>query len=310
MNGANATMLNYCFYCLDKKIKQRQICYIATMENEEKFSENPEEQLRIENELLKLKLQAELGAEFGNNADIPPEVEQEFLKQIMAFQEHQKDAPLVVFGEYVGGPELKPAAELKEADLEDAWDELEALLHEKHLHVNFGTEYPLAVKYEFVRVDLFPLEIMQPSEGHNWIFDYEEFHPNHALEIEESAVTFLNDFFANTITKEVTYLADTLIGSNGNIVPVEELVQKVQRFHDLFTAIKHFEFKVVETKVDEPQEADGVMMGFVEGRVKYTIETEDHQEEEIIGPFKCYFQHIGDWWDIFCFHIHGFVWET
>lgn len=280
------------------------------MENEEKFSEDPEEQLRIENELLKLKLQAELGAEFGSNADIPPEVEQEFLKQIMAFQEHQKDAPLVVFGEYVGSPQLKPAADMSEADLEDAWDELEALLHEKHLHLNFGTEYPLAVKYEFVRTDLFPLEIMKPSEGHNWIFDYEEFHPNHAAEIEKRATAFLNDFFTNTISEQSSYLAAMLVSSKGNMVPVEELEKKVQRFHDLFTGITHFEFSIVETKVEEPKRPGDLMMGFVEGVLSYTIETEDHQQEALTGPFKCYFQRIGDWWDIFCFHIHGFTWET
>ena len=32
--------------------------------DEEKFSEDPDEQLKIENEILKLKLQAELGADF------------------------------------------------------------------------------------------------------------------------------------------------------------------------------------------------------------------------------------------------------
>jgi predicted Ser/Thr protein kinase len=38
----------------------------------EKFSDDPEENLRIENEILKLKMQAESGAYFGGNAkDLP-----------------------------------------------------------------------------------------------------------------------------------------------------------------------------------------------------------------------------------------------
>lgn len=279
------------------------------MENEEKFSEDPEEQLRIENELLKLKLQAEMGAQFGANADIPPEVEQEFLRQIMAFQEHQKNAPLIVFGEYVGGPELTPADELTEAELEQLWPELEERLRQKQLHLNFGAEYPLAVKYEFVRNDLYPLEIMQPSEGHNWIFDYEEFHPNHAAHLEEKAVAFLNDFFNNSITEETDYLADTLIAGNGRMVPRAELAEKVRAFHDLFAAIKDFAFNVDAVQVDEPQQPADPMMGFVEGTMRYTIETEDHQAEEIMGPFKCYFQQTGDWWEIFCFYLHGFTWD-
>lgn len=293
-----------------KNIRNTKFSYIASMEHEEQFSEDPEEQLRIENELLKLKLQAELGAQFGGNADIPPEVEQEFLKQIMAFQEHQKDAPLVVFADYAGIGDLAPAAGLNAAELEAAWTALEAKLNEKQLHLSFGAEYPTAIKYEFVREDLSPLEIMQPTEGHNWIFDYEEFHPNHPADIERRAVGFLNDFFDNSINAEAPYLADPLIGSNGAMIPVAQLIEKVQRFHDLFAAIRNFEFTVAEVRVDEATEAGQLSMGFVEGGVRYTIETEDHQEEQITGPFKCYFQQVGNWWEIFCFHIHGFTWES
>ena len=277
------------------------------MENEERFSDDPEEQLRIENELLKLKLQAEMGAQFGSNEDIPPEVEQEFLKQIMAFQEHQKDAPMVVLGEYVGSPSLKPAAELDEAALEDAWDELEALLREKHLHLSFGAEYPVAVKYEFVRKDLFPLEIMQPSEGHNWIFDYEEFHPNHRLTLERHTTMFLNDFFEHTLTVETVYLADPLLGANGAVVSLATLLERISRFHDLFAGIKDIEFAITATHVDEPQQPGDAVMGFVEGNLSYTIETEDYQEEQISGPFKCYFRQAGSDWKLFCFHIQGFT---
>ncbi len=280
------------------------------MENEEQFSEDPEEQLRFENELLKLKLQAELGAQFGTNADIPPEVEQEFLKQIMAFQEHQKDAPLVVFGEYAGIMDLKPAVELDEDELEASWAALEVQLNDKQLHVNFGSDYPAAVKYEFVRMDLSPLEIMQPTEGHNWIFDYEEFHPNHPADIERLAIRFLNDFFEHSLSGETPYFTDPLIGSNGALIPVAKLVEKAQRFHDLFAAIRHFEFDIAGVKVDEATEPGQLSMGYVEGAIRYTIETEDHQEELISGPFKCYFHRMGNWWEIFCFHIHGFTWET
>lgn len=284
--------------------------YIAGMENEEPLSDDPEEQLRLENELLKLKLQAEMGAQFGGNADLPPEVEQEFLKQIMAFQEQQKDAPLVVLGDYAGLPTLKPAADLNEPELEVAWVALEALLIEKQLHLTFGSDYPTSVKYEFVRQDLAPLEIMQPTEGHNWIFEYEEFHPNHGVDMKQNAAALLNDFFENNLTEDAPYFTDPLIGANRQMVTVAAVVEKAHRFHDLFAGIKDFSFDVTEVKVDEASEPGALTMGFVEGTITYIIQTEDYQEEVISGPFKCYLHQIDRSWEIFCFHIHGFTWDN
>jgi hypothetical protein len=49
----------------------------------ENFSDDPEQNLRIENEILKLKMQAERGALFGGNREnLPPEIEAEFLKNV------------------------------------------------------------------------------------------------------------------------------------------------------------------------------------------------------------------------------------
>ncbi len=280
------------------------------MEQEEQFSDDPEEQLRIENELLKLKLQAELGAEFSSNTDIPPDVEQEFLKQIIAFQEHQKDAPLVVLGTYIGGPVPKPAAGMTEDELEQEFAALEQRLHDKHLHLGFNADYPTAVKYEFIRLDLFPLEIMQPSEEHNWIFEYEEFHPNHAADIEQKTTVFLNDFFQNTIPEETDYLPEILITAEAKKITRSEFIRQVVAFHDLFAGISHYEFTIDRTQIDESDEPDRPSMGVAEGNVSYVIETEDHEEQTISGPFKCYFQQTGGLWNIYNIHLYGFRWDA
>ena len=57
-------------------------------EAEENFNDDPEQNLRIENEILKLKMQAERGALFGGNMqDLPPEMEAEFLKNVQQFED-------------------------------------------------------------------------------------------------------------------------------------------------------------------------------------------------------------------------------
>ena len=65
--------------------------------DEEKLSDDPEENLRMENELLKLKLQAQFGASPGTSEGLPPGIENEFLKNVYAFeQSHGKWNPIRV----------------------------------------------------------------------------------------------------------------------------------------------------------------------------------------------------------------------
>ena len=50
------------------------------------LNDNPEEKIRIENEFLQLKLKVELGAETFISGNFPPEVENTFLKNVLAFE--------------------------------------------------------------------------------------------------------------------------------------------------------------------------------------------------------------------------------
>ena len=276
-------------------------------EEQEPFSDDPDEQLRMENELLKLKMQAQFGAFFGGDANLPPDMEQEFLKQVMAFQENHANTPLVKLHDVIGNPEYRLSAEIPEAALPQQWEQLEQALADKGLLVTFGADYPLAVKYDFVINELFPLEIQQPQEGHNWVFPYEEFHPNHKLELEQGVARFMEDFFGNQMPEEAPYLADPLVTDAGVPLSGKDFVAKVERFHGLFRELKDYKYNIDETHIDEAPEG-GAGMGFVEGAVEYNVITEDGSPQIIRGPFKCYFQDGGGYWDMFFFWLHGFSW--
>lgn len=47
---------------------------------EEKFSYDPEENLCMQNDFLKMKMMAESGAWFGGEGGLPPDIENQFLK--------------------------------------------------------------------------------------------------------------------------------------------------------------------------------------------------------------------------------------
>ena len=82
-------------------------------QSEENLSDDPQENLRIENEILKLKMQAESGAVFGGGiADLPPEIEAQFLQNIQKFEDAWKNVNYIKVYDYIGKPDYK-----KEDDL-------------------------------------------------------------------------------------------------------------------------------------------------------------------------------------------------
>ena len=128
--------------------------------DEEEFSSDPDENLRLQNELLKLKMQAEMGAEFGGDmSDLPPEIEQQILRQVMRFHEAQGSGEMRTVGQQLGQEEWPLAASFSSRkELQDAFDELEKRLTSARLHVGFLAEYPLTLKWDFITQELMKKE--------------------------------------------------------------------------------------------------------------------------------------------------------
>ncbi len=277
------------------------------------LSSDPEEQLRYENELLKIKLQAELGAVFGTSDDIPPEIERQFLEQVLLFEKMKGDTPAVRLGDYLGHQTWPVSDTLSAQELEKEWASVAALLAEKRIHVDFLADYPLSVKYDFVTTELVNEEFYPPVlEGQAVGFIYEEHHPNHAYDLEQLAERLLRDFFNNEITPETDYLGQPLVTPGG---PLDRaaLSDRIALFHDLFAGIPDWAAQHVETAYEigedapaQDEKARPAGMAYVEGDVHYTVERDDGGSQEIVGPFKVYFGLEDGWWTVFYFELEGF----
>ena len=87
MNFAKGCVFFPVFLCFTRLLQphylylSRQLYETA----EENFSDNPNTNLRIENEILKFKMQAERGAISVKAMKISPEIEAEFLKNAQLF---------------------------------------------------------------------------------------------------------------------------------------------------------------------------------------------------------------------------------
>lgn len=130
-------------------------------EDYDELSPDPDENLRLQNELLKLKMQAELGAEFGGDmSDLPPEIERQILEQVMRFHEAQSSGEVSTVGEQLGQETWPKAETFPDKDaLTAAWNDLQDRLTHVRVYVGFLADYPLSLKWDFITQELMKKEI-------------------------------------------------------------------------------------------------------------------------------------------------------
>ena len=71
---------------------------------DEKFSDDPEENLRMQNDFLKMKMMAESGAFFGGEGGLPADIENQFLKNVMEFEKANAGSPIQKIFYILGKP--------------------------------------------------------------------------------------------------------------------------------------------------------------------------------------------------------------
>ena len=268
------------------------------------LSEDPEENLRMENELLRLKLKAEFGGESGNVTNINPEIENEFLKHVLEFEHnfaHSKPAKVY---DLLGKPVFKKSDELNDDLLEQALEQITDLLAEKNMEVYFGDGYDSRTKYHFITEELFDHETtFPPMPGMITHFDYEEFHPNHKKDIERRALEFLSAWFERSLNEKSWELSGHFMLPDRKILSKSEVAIQLNRIFEAYTTFTD-EKHIVKDIGFQLQGDTG--LGYAEGMVKYNAVLENGDVIPIAGPFKLYMELQGGWWSIFHIIFPGF----
>ena len=270
------------------------------------LSDDPEENLRMENELLRLKLKAELGAEPYCDSGAGPEIENEFLKNVLAFEHNFANSkPTKVF-DLLGRPDFKKADELTDSQLEQALQELMELMNEKNMDVYFGDGPDSRTRYNFITEELFEHEttfISMPGMVTN--FDYEEFHPNHKNDIENRAAEFLHQWFKRDFAENSWELADQFVQPNGQTLTKAEFLRSLKNVFDAYTSFSDEQHKFLDISF-RLDESNGTGLGHAEGVVKYKATLENGGNIILSGPFKFYLALEYGWWSIFHVIFPGF----
>ena len=261
----------------------------------------------MENELLKLKLQAQFGAKLGEGETLPPEIENEFLKNVFAFEQNLGDYTPIKVVELLGSPDFKKAAELDEASLKIEYDRLIELLNEKSMAVDFIRPRNDRFMYQFITEELFDHETDNSMPGMTMHFIYEEFHADHDLDIRSRTDDFLRDWFRKEFNEFSSELGYQFILPNGQTLTREEMLTKIQNLFDCYTSFTNCQVAMREVKFqwyDETQTG----MGHAEGGVRYDAVLESGETAHFEGPFKLYLSNEDGWWSVCYFVFPGFEW--
>jgi len=280
------------------------------MEKDELFSEDPQENLRIENDFLKLKLKAQFGDAFfmGSNEDLPPEIENQFLKNMMAFEDAHAKAEYTTVYESIGKPEYKTATTLTAAEINIELKRITAIMQEHHIALDIcDGPYDDEVIYKFITEELFAHEIEKtPVFGGGWHFIYEEFHPNDRADIEKNTHEFLRHWFAGGFNEFSSELSYDFITADGRQLDREAFIEKIKPFFDSFNEFKDDGYNIDEIKFELQDEGRG--LGHSEGMLKYDAVMENGEIIHFEGPYKLYMQREDKSWTIFYFVMPGFEW--
>ena len=279
---------------------------------EEKFSDDPEENLRMQNEFLKLKMMAESGAHFGGDGNLSPEMENLFLNNILEFEKQQSSSTERKIKDILGNPIFEKEENLNDGTFEKAYQDLNDLLQEYSLQIDFSRERTNRFKYNFITTEFLnqetPFFNVKGMVSH---FSYEEFHPDHELDIRETTHQFLDDFLERNLDAETYYIENQIAEPDGNIIKREEYMKRFEAMYEATQSFENYSFEIenIDFELHEGEQ-DKTSMGFSEGRITYEIVWATGERRLIDGPFKIYFSRTWEVWKIFFFYLAGFNMHT
>ncbi len=281
----------------------------------EKFSEDPEEHLKIENEILKIKLKVQYGdgfQMFGDGKDIPPSVENQFLKSMLQFEENFANAEFVTIKEKLGNQQYNIIQNGTKLEYETA---VNTFLEQLRVH-NIDMEFlykPINYEkvYSFLIGDFLHKEIEKnmPEEAFcNFI--YEEFFPNY----EEDLKSLTHQIIMAWVTKNIEPIKDNidkeLLDTKGNRYTEEQVVGKINNFFEAFDHFANDGFTIddIGFKLDDENDEDTLGMGHAEGAVKFDAVLENGEIIHYKDAYKIYYTYKHGYWYIMSFILPGYVW--
>ena len=227
--------------------------------NENFESSEEEENLKNENEFLKMKLMLEQGAQFGSmtgDGGLPADIENQFLKNIMAFEKQAAEKKMIkVFDKIERPSHFKPVNEIPDDEIENAWSNLDEYLKKYGIELSVCSPNILDRElYRFTTEELFDHEMNDMSvPGMMSCFTYDEFYPDHKYDNTRAAVdNCIEIIFKKQPIEWMPDLRSENLRLNDHYpVSEENFKEIINRFKEVYEDIKVNEIKDVDCTIDE-----------------------------------------------------------
>lgn len=214
------------------------------------------EALKVENEVIKMKLMLEHGAEFRYDEKaepISPETEHEFLNYIVNFEKQEALARELTVFEVLGSPGQFPDAdEVGEEKIRGLLEELMGYMMKRGIELSvLSPNVGHREIYRFITRELFAhrmLHINMP--GMITCFIYDEFHPDHPYENSRTAVNeCMKDIFS-THDLQWTFQYEQRLELNGREgLTLDEFRKTVNGFKKRFGSIEPLSIEVEDCQI-------------------------------------------------------------
>lgn len=210
------------------------------------------DELHSENEFLKMKMMAEFGGNFVGTADnIPPDIENMFLKQVINFHKQHAHAESTTIYKFIGEPEYNSVNDLGDKELKKELKRLIALMKKNGIVLNVLAPTDDRELYRFVTEELFKHEIEGVKmKGWTTEFTYEDFHPNAEYDVRSTIHDALfsifdkdTPFFEQNFSEE---MKDTL----GLSTDVEEFREKTENYKASHLLLCPVKYHIAQMEID------------------------------------------------------------
>jgi hypothetical protein len=220
-----------------------------------KKKEKNEDELKDENDFLKMSLMAEYGGDFIGGSDLPPDVENLFLKQIKDFHKKQSKALPKKIYEIINEPDYDHTADLSDKEIKIKLKKLLKKLADKGIIVSSIMQVPEREMYRFITEDVFKT-VVQYAKGTNMLLNifYEEYFPSDEAEVKilaQDFIVFVFDLTAVFIDHDL--FAQNIKNSYNIAMQQEELIAQIERFKAQFKwlSIEDVHFNFIEVNKEQ-----------------------------------------------------------
>jgi len=229
--------------------------------------------LRRRNNMLKKKIAGMSGSYHSINP-LPPEVENQFLENIIAFEEQFQKKPKMqsVFAK-IGKPVgFKPVVEIPDNSIEQEWNELYNYLleHGIDLQICSPNVGPREL-YRFATEELFKKKTNGFSiPGMMTCFIYDEFYPDHGYDNQVTAINCIEKFFNRSEFYE-HHFAKQFMVNNHQKISFDEFNKLMKNFCRRSEKPKSFEVSSTSSVVDKKYGEVSGIYKISSGKVTFNV---------------------------------------